>query len=174
MHDSMCMLEKPVMDPERQFFWADPGWGILFDVMWEAGVLSKDPTPSLPDGMENGDVGDIWNYLVDMKEHGASNYATPSEKAMGHWREYIARVSARSPVHGKVSDYKFTDGGMVTPEECDLIADALEAYLENTEEEHLEAIAKEFNWGDGGEVYDWIEEWKDYNRLAASHGGYFL
>ena len=75
----------------------------------------------------------------------------------------------RSADPALVPAYKFlsNDGWIVTPEECDIVASALERGLRETRA-HLEPSPEE----EGG--LDFLDRFARFNRAAQKHGGYVV
>ena len=153
------------------------GLGGVVEAMIEAGVLDTETekpeidAPWPPPGVKESQAEIIFAHLCD----GEPLEITPTAAEMAACRAYHAAYEAwaqsRSPLPDKVPAYKYdaNEGMHVVPEECALIADALEKLLEDPPED----LAEQCDWeGDEDTFLELIEDWKDYNRVAASHGGY--
>lgn len=160
------------------------GMAMLTDVMEESGVI--DPVryldtpidaPWPPPGMEELRAEYILGY---MDGEGDAPHPPPSEAEQAACRQYKAVrdawLATRSAQPGKVPAFKFSNNGgwIVTPEECDIIATALEKLLADLDEDGAIALARRIEWDpdDVDTLIDWLEDRKDYNRVAATHGGY--
>jgi hypothetical protein len=68
-----------------------------------------------------------------------------------------------------VGEYKWSsnDGWLVTPAECTIVADGMTASVDSI----VYVAAGDFG-STVGNVRHWVEDWAEFNRVAASHGGY--
>lgn len=178
----LAMLQDPkFQDVPRDMRLSGAGIDGLSAAMYAAGVL--DTESDIPDdfvgvwpppGMDKARAATLFDYINDGNDPAKHEPPLgPDDLAACHaWLAASdARASTRSPQAGKVPAYKFgsTQNWWVVPEECALIADAMDKLLEDLPE----GLAKEMEW-DGNEdaLIEWLEDWRDYNRVAASHGGY--
>lgn len=167
----LYMLQEP---KHGDGYWR--GLGGLVEAMTAADVLDTETEQPVvdatwpPAGVDEELAEEIFEHLRD----GEPLDETPTEAEMQACRDYYAAYECwsqtRSPFPDKVPAYKYdaNEGMHVVPEECALIADALERLLEDPPED----LAERCDWDDEDALLEWIEDWMDYNRLAAKHGGY--
>ena len=156
------------------------GLGGVVEAMIEAGVLDTETgkpeidAPWPPPGVQESRAKKIIAHLRDDEPL----EITPTAEEMAACRAYHAAYEAyeawaqsRSPFSDKVPAYKYdaNEGMHVVPEECALIAAALEKLLEDPPED----LAERCDWDDDEDtLLELIEDWKDYNFVASTHGGY--
>lgn len=178
----LSMLQDPkFQDVPRDLRLGGAGIDGLSAAMYAAGVLEFDSKPPEdfeggwpPAGMSDKRGDEIYYHLT---EGGDPRELEPPPTAdeLEAFRQYHAALEiylqTRSPLDGKVPAYKFGSNSNwhVVPEECALIADAMDKLLEDLPEN----LAEEMEWdGDEDALVEWLEDWRDYNRVAVSHGGY--
>lgn len=172
-------MVKPPRFQVAQGEWRTNGEGIsqLLDLMAYVEVLDvenePEDGPDWPEGMDEARAEALADWL--RFESPLDSPATPEEEARARaWLSQVeASRAAPSPIPGKVAAWKFAsnEDWHVTPAECELIASALEALLEDGLPDDLaETVEREED--DEDELLEWVEDWKDYNRVAATHGGY--
>lgn len=160
--------------------WRTSGEGIsqLMELMAYVDVLDTENEPENgpewpPEGMDEARAEALADWL--RFDAALDAPATPEEEASARaWLgEDEAWRAAPSAIPGKVAAWKFAsnENWHVTSAECELIASALEALLEDGLPDDLaEMVEREDD--DEDELLEWVEDWKDYNRVAATHGGY--
>jgi hypothetical protein len=176
-YDLTMITEPKFQDAPGYWRTGGRGMGMLMDIMTEAGVLDSDSErPEFqeawpPPGISEGRAEEMLAYLsgsvppVPPSTEAELHISRQCKAAMDIWKQ------SRSPLPGKVPAYKFdgNDGWHVVPEECALIAVALEHLLADLPGD----LAERVDWDDSEDaLIEWIEDWMDYNRVAASHGGY--
>ena len=182
--DLYMVKEPKFQDAAGYFHTGGAGIDILAAVMYEAGVLDTENAPPdldvpwPPEGMKRARAEGVLNSLEEDAPP-ATPPATEAERA-ACMRFKVARdawAATRSPLPGKVPAYKFgsNDNWFVSPEECGWIAAALDRLLADLDEDKAEELAERIGWDEGGDaLIDWIADWNDYNRVAATHGGYHV
>lgn len=176
---------RMLKEPEFQISGGDwetggEGMTMLCAIMERAGVIDTDceirdcAEPWPPAGMKEPRASEVISFI----ETGGGwmpGEPEPTAAEIEACRRYLkAREifqQQRSPRPDRVHWFKFdgNDGMHILPEECALIADALDRLLEDPPEDLAESIG----WDDGEDgLIEWIEDWRDYNRVAATHGGY--
>ena len=175
--DLNMLVEPKFQDAPGHYRTGGAGIDMLAELMDAAGVLDGDsrPPPPHPDWPEPGNRQDRANDIIQHLEGGTPPAVPATAEELEQCRQFKAvfdaMVQSRSPVPGKVPGYKFgsNEGWLVTPEECSLIAAALERLLADLPDD----LAEQIGWEDSVDaLIEWIEDWMDYNRVAAAHGGY--
>ncbi len=175
--DLNMLVEPKFQDAPGHYRTGGAGIDMLADLMDAAGVLDRDcqQPPPHPDWPPFGRAQDRANEIIRLLEDGLQPVVPPTAAELEQCRQFKAAFDAmtrsRSPLAGKVPGYKFgsNSGWLVVPEECALIAAALERLLADLPED----LAERVGWEDSEDsLIEWIEDWMDYNRVAASHGGY--
>jgi len=169
--------------------------------MQDAGALASDPRPAWPPwppkGVAPGRLPLIERSVAD---ESFDPGLTDEERRLAD--DLIAAATkvqtTRSRVAGKVPAFKFgsNDRWIVTPEECAIIATALERYAEHLTEHDLTRLQQRYQDAQRklvspsakrgeikiegyaslgmslAELTRWIREWAAYNHAAAHAGGY--
>lgn len=156
----------------------------MVDVMIAAGVLDTQEAPRElppwpPKGISQKRVAALGAELF---LDGANSYVVftyPNEpttreaKLFDSWaKATTALLCGRSAATDKVPACKFesTAGWFVSPEECRLIAEALDRQLDRQPDRLLASLLAS-GWTPT-KAEKWIRSWASYNRVAADHGGY--
>ncbi len=161
-------------------------FGGMFEVaagMAAAGLLDEGPVaPQLPCWNEVGlspERGqELWPYLFEPARPGKAALAhvlRPHERPAV--AEYMARFQAATgqpALPGKALAYKFqsNDGWLVTPDECRVIADGLDAALAHRRDDLVRGLGERGYTRVSETAWDLLGWWAQYNRVAADHGGY--
>lgn len=184
----LSMLKRPDrLDGVRDFRIGHWGMGALHDVMSEVGLIDtqflppdfEEPWP--PAGMDEDRADEILQYLDENDEADAAARYGASELAAicKYQAARNAWASLGCPEPGKIPSYKFgsDDNPIVNPTECRVVAEAMEKLLQelDEDEDRLTELAERVGWdGDPDDLYGLIEEWQEYNEVAAKYGGYRL
>lgn len=165
----------------------EPGYyqltfGGMFEVvaaMAAAGLLDEEvPVPLLPDwpplGLTTERAGELQASLHDsakLDELIQPHERTAVAEFLGH---FTGATGQRSAYEGRVPGYKFrsNDGWLVTPEECRVIADGLDAALDGERDELVHRLRERGYSRTADTVWDLLFWWAKYNRVAVDHGGY--
>lgn len=176
--DLHMLIEPKYQDAPGCYRTGGAGIDMLSTLMAEAGVLDSESAPPPftatwpPQGMEESRASEVYDYL-EKGEEPLTPPATAAELELcGQYKAtHDIWAQTPSPQPGRVPGYKFAtnDGWLVTPEECGLIAAAVEKLLADLPED----LAERVGWEESTDsMIEWIEDWLDYNRVAATHGGY--
>jgi hypothetical protein len=89
-------------------------------------------------------------------------------------KRFSRATGRRSNSLGRVPAFKFlsNDGWLVTPDECQLIADGLDTALAKRRAELVRGLRAQGYSRTAKTVADLLIWWAQYNRVAADHGGY--
>lgn len=141
---------------------------------WEVRAVFPDPPADLSQERVWELQGLLEDGEVDIKKLGDHPDAADLRR-VAEWRRRMdaEALAVRSPNAGQVPAFKFSDnsGWHVVPEECQLIADALEqAFAAGDDTALLEPwTALDYKLEDAREI---VWQWALYNRAAGSAGGY--
>ncbi len=135
----------------RSYQLSNFGMRIVHEVMEKADLFDKKPKKSFLRHL-------VFKFLVLTQ----LNTLFLHKLALGH----------RSKDSAKVPEFKFTssDGWVIFPEECELIASRLEYYLNKNHVELLKGFYSKQLGED--ETLLTIKEWASYNHAASLNGGY--
>jgi hypothetical protein len=161
-------------------------FGGMFEVaagMAAAGLLDEEKAaPTLPRyadvglGEERGqELFDLFVYRPTPGQRTLDDVLTPEERPA--FTEYLARFEAATgqpAPPGKALAYKFrtNDGWLVTPDECRVIADVLDAALAKRRARLVRGLQARGYSRTRESVADLLSPWAKYNRVAADHTGY--
>ena len=160
------------------------GMGAIKTAMSVADLLDEaTAAPELPRWEDFGLSVERWEELSDYWVYGSKpGQPTLAEALKPHERpavaEYLTRFEAATgqpAPPGKALGYKFrtNDGWLVTPDECRVIADGLEAALAKRRAKLVRGLqARGYSDHSKESVADLLSPWAKYNRIAADHGGY--
>lgn len=175
-YDLQMIVEPKFQLTPGSYRTSGSGIDLLANIMAQAGVLDDTPAPRLglawpPPGMDEDRAEQVYWSLSG---HAAPNPPASATELKACVRYKTARdlwEQTRSPQPGKVPCFKFqtNDNWFVAPEECSLIVAALDKLLADLPEDLGSMIGFE---GDTEELIELIEDWRDYNLVAISHGGY--
>lgn len=175
-YDLQMIVEPKFQLTPGSYNTSGSGIDLLANIMDLAGVLDDSPVPTLevawpPPGMSAERAEKVYWYL-----NGSAAPNPPASAAefaaCGNYKTARDRwAQTRSPQADKVPGFKFqsNDNWLVTPEECSLIAAALDKLLADPPKNLGETIGFE---GDAEELMELVEDWRDYNFVASTHGGY--
>ena len=167
---------------------------LTFDGMFEvaagmaaAGLLDeKTKAPKLPNwpprGLSEERADELWPHIFDPHEQEdvpLADVLRPDEKpvvadAIARYLVRFEAATGRAAPPGKALAYKFTssDGWLVTPAECRVIADGLEAALSGQRTRLVRELKARGYSQNRKTIVDLLEPWAQYNRVAADYGGY--
>ncbi len=166
---------------------ADPAcYQLTFDGMFEVAAAmaaanlldEKVSAPRLPQwpprGLSPQRSEQLQPYLYDAAE--LDEVIEPHERPLvtGFVDRFTTATGRRSKSPGRVPAYKFrsNDGWLVVPEECQVIADGLDAALVERRNELLRGLRVRGYSRTPKTLADLLVWWAQYNRMAADHGGY--
>ena len=118
---------------------------------------------------------DLFVYRPEPGQRTLDDVLTPEERPA--FTEYLARFEAATgqpAPPGKALAYKFrtNDGWLVTPDECRVIADGLDAALAKRRARLVRGLQTRGYSRNKESVADLLSPWAKYNRVAADHRGY--
>jgi hypothetical protein len=164
----------PELDSPGSLALSVAGMNLLMQAMEHASLL---------DGIaEPPDFTEIWVVVgipheryVELKERefGLEGFAEPSAQELldiGRADAALRQAQSRtSPVAGKVPSYKFAsaDGWRITPAECAIIAEVLAQC-----NSHGSGIFRLFKRARPAKEAAIVQQWIEFNRVAAMYGGY--
>ena len=175
---------------------------LLVSLIGASGVLVEEELPIWPDRPPPGLTIERLEALEDQ-----GNGGEPLDNALGllerrAWTTYKTALeqalARRASTQGKVPAYKLrtSDGWLVSPEECTLLAQSLTSFLPVLQQKQLDEILAPYEHErrqqiayykakqgfvplgmDGPpisleEAREWLAQFAAYNELAARHGGY--
>jgi hypothetical protein len=161
-------------------------FGGMYEVaagMAAAGLLDEDaPVPELPNWESAGftpergqELFDFWVYPHQPGKPTLEDVAEPHERlAFAEFlKRYEAATGQPAPA-GKALGYKFlsSDGWLVTPDECRLIASGLESALDHQRGKLVRGLRGRGYSRTTETVWDLLFWWARYNLVAADYGGY--
>ena len=167
---------------------------VTFDGMFEvaAGMAAaeildeKTKPPKLPKwpprGLSRERADELWPHIFDPTEREdvpLVDVLRPDEKpaVADVIARYLVRFEAatgRAAPPGKALAYKFatSDGWLVTPAECRVVADGLEVALSGQRTKLVRGLKARGYSRNRETIVDLLEPWAQYNRVAADYGGY--
>lgn len=169
--DGMILQNPSTPDYHR---YNNRGMTVTLLAMQSANVLGLDAPPEFPRLPESElqRLKELMFYKKSPEEAVSAGIRPPNEDELTVVDDYNAKVRLvlDAPGHNNSPPaYKFqsNSGWLVTPAECLKIADGIDMKKEMLA---LHFFPDEGISADEGRV--WLTSWANFNRLAASHGGY--